>query len=204
LEQELETEEQYFKPLCDAGATTFGHDNTRGTARRVMYKLLNKNPIVLQMQEELSMPGATLQQTAAGAQLETDLNAIIKGQEAEIKALHEEMEDALKAKDEPRSKVLNDELALLKEERDNATKSKETLKKLPSDMFERWMCAGAAGARRFSLPGMAVGIVGGVLGELYHGTKIVRGVFDPNKTVREANQEYLSEFNEAIENLRGS
>ena len=66
------------------------------------------------------------------------------------------------------------------------------------------MCAGAAGARRFSLPGMAVGIAGGVLGELYHGAKIVRGVFDPNKTVREANQEYLSEFNEAIENWRGS
>jgi hypothetical protein len=28
LEQELVTGERYFKPLCDAGASTFGHDNT--------------------------------------------------------------------------------------------------------------------------------------------------------------------------------
>jgi hypothetical protein len=67
LEQELVMGERYFKPLCDAGANTFGHDNTRASAQRVMYKLLNNNPIVLQKQEELKMTGMTLEQTPDGA-----------------------------------------------------------------------------------------------------------------------------------------
>jgi hypothetical protein len=131
LEQELVTGPRYFKPLCDAGAITYGHNNTRGTAQRVMNKLLNNNPIVLQMQEELTKPGATLEQTSAGSQLSEDLGAIIKKHEAEMKKVREEMEDAMKAKDEALQKEHRDELARLMEDKTRTTESKEKLKNPP-------------------------------------------------------------------------
>jgi hypothetical protein len=99
LEQELVTEPRYLKPLCDAGANTFGHNNTRGSALRVMNKLLNNNPIVLRMQEELRTPGVTLQQTAAGSQLSEDLGALlVRKHEAEMRKVREEMEEDMKAR----------------------------------------------------------------------------------------------------------
>ena len=64
------------------------------------------------------------------------------------------------------------------------------------------MCAGAEGARRGNVLGMVLGLTGGILGELCHGVEILGAVFDREKTVREANQEYLSDFNEVIEKLR--
>jgi hypothetical protein len=66
LEQGLVTGLRYFKPLCDAGATTFGHNNTCASARRIMDKLLNNNPMALQIQEELRT-GMKLEQTASTA-----------------------------------------------------------------------------------------------------------------------------------------
>jgi hypothetical protein len=128
LEQELVTGEQYFKPLCEAGANTFGHDNTRGSAERVMRKLLSNNPIVLQMQEELAA-GMTLEQTAAGSQLSADLDALIMNHEAEMKKVLEEMQDAINAKDEAWQRELSDELAKFKEDMTRSFASKEQLKK---------------------------------------------------------------------------
>jgi hypothetical protein len=131
LEQELVTGARFFKPLCDAGASTFGHNNTRGSAQRVIDKLLNNNPIVLQMQEELNEPGVTLEQTSAGSQLSEDLGALIKKHDTEMKKVREEMEEAMKAKDKAWQKELKDELAKLKEDNAKAAKSKEALKNPP-------------------------------------------------------------------------
>jgi hypothetical protein len=123
LEQELVTGQRFFKPLCDAGASTFGHNNTRGSAQRVINKLLNNNPIVLQMQEELNEPGVTLEQTSAGSQLSEDLGALIKKHDAEMKQVREEMEEAMNAKDKAWQKERRDELAKLKEDETRATES---------------------------------------------------------------------------------
>ncbi|KAI0292778.1 P-loop containing nucleoside triphosphate hydrolase protein [Russula brevipes] len=131
LEQELVTGERYFAPLCRAGAVTFGHNNTPASARRVMYKILNNTPIVLQIQEELAKPGATLEQTAAGSQLSTDLDAMIKRHEKEMKKLREEIADAIKAKDKDLQIELDDELAKRKDEVERSQASKEQLKKPP-------------------------------------------------------------------------
>jgi hypothetical protein len=95
-----------------------------------MNKLLSNNPIVLQMQEELKA-GMTLEQTAAGSQLSTDLDSLRKKHEAEMKNMRREMEDAMKAKDDAWQKELNDELAKLKEERARLIASMEQLKNRP-------------------------------------------------------------------------
>jgi myosin heavy subunit len=122
LEQELVAGQQYFKPLCRAGANIFGHDNTRGSAQRVVHKLLNNNPVVLQIQEELET-GMTLEQTAAGSQLRADLDAEVSKPRAEIRKVREEM----KVKDE----AWRDELAKLKNDMTRLTASNEQLKKMP-------------------------------------------------------------------------
>ena len=68
-------------------------------------------------------------------------------------------------------------------------------------MFERLMRAGAEGARRGGLLGMVGGLAVGVLGEVHHGMKVVEAVFDSDKTVREASQEYRNNFDDLMENL---
>jgi hypothetical protein len=88
----------------------------------VVHKLLNNNPVVLQMQEELET-GMTLEQTAAGSQLRADLDAEVSKPRAEMKKVREEM----RAKDE----AWQDELAKLKEDMTRLTASNEQLKKLP-------------------------------------------------------------------------
>ena len=131
LEKELVTSQRYFKPLCDAGAATFGHDNTRESAQQVMNMLLEKNPMVLQIQEELSNPGVTLAQTAAGSQLSVDLDAIIKGHEEEIRKMRKEMQDALEARNNAWQKELISEIAKLKEDVKKVTDGREQLKQPP-------------------------------------------------------------------------
>jgi chromosome segregation ATPase len=130
LEQELVTGERYFAPLCRAGAVTFGHNNTPASSLRVMSKLLNNTPIVLQIQEELAKPGATLEQTAAGSQLSTDLDAMIKKHEKEMKRLREEIADAIKAS-QNEARQLRQRLAILEEQVERSRASKKHLKKPP-------------------------------------------------------------------------
>jgi hypothetical protein len=131
LEQELVSGEKYFEPLCKAGADTFGHNNTRPSALRVMNKVLNNTPMVLQIQEELAKPGATLGQTSAGAQLNMHEDAMIKKHEKEINKLRQEMEDAIKAKDKNWKKELDDELERRQKLVERSQASKEQLKKPP-------------------------------------------------------------------------
>lgn len=131
LERELMMGERYFKPLRRAGARMFSHDNTSASARRVVNMLLNNDPAPLQMQIELARPGATIEQTAAGSQLNTDLDAIAKKHNAEMKKVREEMEEAAKAKDQAWQKELNDELAMLREDAKRNAESKEQLRQLP-------------------------------------------------------------------------
>jgi len=142
LQKELVTGERYFKPLCQAGATTFGHDNTRESAQRVMNMLLNNNPIVLQMQEELAKPGTTLEQTAAGSQLSAHLDAISRKHEADMKNLREEMEGALKEKDEALQDLMY-EIETLKEDMKRLSASRVLLEEAPPKLrvFERFMLA---------------------------------------------------------------
>ncbi|KAI0292815.1 hypothetical protein BC826DRAFT_1105405 [Russula brevipes] len=169
LEQELvggKTGEKYFAPLCRAGAVTFGHNDAAASALRVMYKLLN-NPIVLQIQDELAKPGATLGQTAAGSQLNTDHGAIIKRQEKMIRRLLEDKAEAIKANDKDWQKDLDDQLAKRKEQVERSEATQEQLKKPPSKrgMFERVMSAGAEGARQSGFAGMLGGLGGAALGK---------------------------------------
>jgi len=160
LERELMMGERYFKPLRRAGARMFSHDNTSASARRVVNMLLNNDPAPLQMQIELARPGATIEQTAAGSQLNTDLDAIAKKHNAEMKKVREEMEEAAKAKDQAWQKELNDELAMLREDAKRNAESKEQLRQLPSKagVFGRVIHAGAEGARH---PGLLQGMLGG-------------------------------------------
>jgi hypothetical protein len=134
LERQLVTGEEYFKPLCDAGATTFGHNDTPASAQRVMNKLLNNTPMVLQIQEELKA-GKTLEETAAGSLLGADLSALIKKHEAELKKLHEELQEAIKAGDKAWQRDVTDSIAESEGTVKRSTASKEHLKKPPYVLF---------------------------------------------------------------------
>jgi uncharacterized protein YdbL (DUF1318 family) len=131
LEQELLGQEKYFLPLCKLGAVPFGHNNTRASAVRIMNKVLNNTPIVLQIQEELTKPGITIGETAAGALLNMHEDAMKKRYEKEIEKLREEKKEALKAKDKAWQKELDDELDKQQKLVDRSKESKEHLKKSP-------------------------------------------------------------------------
>jgi len=144
---------RYFKPLCEAGSTMFRHNNTRETALSVMDLLLKNNPIVLQIQEELSKPGATLEQTTAGSQLSADLSATIKKLEEKIKNMQKDMEDVIKAKDQAWQKRLDDELAKFARLNEEKDKLMEPPSRFTSRV-ESMMQAGAEGVKPSGRPGM--------------------------------------------------
>ena len=68
------------------------------------------------MLEELTKPGAMLEQTAMGSQLSMDLDGAIKNLKVEIKKVHEEMEDAMKVREKSLQKELSDEVTRLRKE----------------------------------------------------------------------------------------
>jgi hypothetical protein len=131
LEQELVKGGKYFKPLCDAGAVPYGHNNTRASALRIMNMVLNKTPIVLQIQEELTKEGLTIGETAAGGQLNMDQEAMEKKHEKAMENLRLEKEDAIKANDEEWQEKLDGEVEKRQKLVKKLQESKEQLKKPP-------------------------------------------------------------------------
>ncbi len=72
------------------------HDNTTGSARRIIGALLkNSSTVVLQMQKELAQNDDKVIHTSAGRQLNSDLNEMSAKLRKELTELWDEMESIM-------------------------------------------------------------------------------------------------------------
>ena len=116
LEQELRSNDSPFKPLLDDGATMMRHKRTAESATKVINYLLGKSPTTTQIVRELLQEKKTLEETAAGTELLSDIQAFLKRHDAEMKSLRTEMMEELeRGLAEERRRIEQHMVKLLKE-----------------------------------------------------------------------------------------
>ena len=113
-ERELTT--NFFKPVLDKGAQLARHHNTAESACNIIRRIMKNQPAVLQIQRELVDEGRNIVDTAAGDAINKELNEQIRRHQAELKAVQEEIMEALKEKDEQTRQELEEETRKLQEE----------------------------------------------------------------------------------------
>ncbi|KAF8754490.1 50S ribosome-binding GTPase [Rhizoctonia solani] len=106
-ENELRTHVDFFLPAIEQGATMVRrtHKNQQ-SAHSIIRMLLEKNPITMQVQEEIVNQGKALSDTGAGREVEHELIMAAEKHKAEMSELKTEMEEALKDRDERTQKEL--------------------------------------------------------------------------------------------------
>ncbi|KAI6123084.1 P-loop containing nucleoside triphosphate hydrolase protein [Pisolithus croceorrhizus] len=90
-EQELRTEPNLFKPLLEKGAVMERYDGTRQSASNIIDYLLSREPTTVQIVRELVEEHKSLEETAAGAELRSIINALLEKHKKEICEMQEKM-----------------------------------------------------------------------------------------------------------------
>lgn len=99
-EAELARDDMFFKPALERGARMARHDNTVPSAETIIRLILENHPLPLRIQQELVDEGKGISETAAGEELNREINAQMRRHREEMWAVREEMERAAKDKDE--------------------------------------------------------------------------------------------------------
>lgn len=99
-EHELKTDERFFKPVLDKGATMVRHDNTRQTAHAILRRVLRNHPLPLDIQHEMVDQGKDISETAAAAEIDRQLTELVEKHRRELEQVKAELREAIDAKDE--------------------------------------------------------------------------------------------------------
>ncbi|KAJ2935280.1 hypothetical protein H1R20_g1813, partial [Candolleomyces eurysporus] len=89
-ERELASDDLFFKPVLEKGAQMLRHDHTLESAQAIVKRLLDNNPLVLQIQREIVDEKKDILQTAAGTELNKELLAEKERHEQELRDLQDE------------------------------------------------------------------------------------------------------------------
>jgi len=92
-EQQLKTNSKFFKNAIDKGAGIARHDNTVDRAREILRGIMNKQPIVLGIQDEMINHGKHIRETDAAGELHRNIMEEEIRKRAEI-AYHKEEAEA--------------------------------------------------------------------------------------------------------------
>jgi hypothetical protein len=129
-EAELIREDIFFKPVLDKGAQMARHENTVPSAERIVRLIIDNHPLPLRIQRELVEEGKDISETSAGEELNRELNAQIKKHQQEMLVLKEEMQQAMKDKDEETRRELEIETQKMQRE---ISRFENDAKRLASD-----------------------------------------------------------------------
>ncbi|KAL4062282.1 hypothetical protein V8B97DRAFT_1878072 [Scleroderma yunnanense] len=95
-EQELMSSDNLFRPLLDKGATMMRHDRTPESATNVINYLLKKEPTKPQIVREIADQKKALEDTAAGAELHSEIRELLRKHKEEMETLKAEMRDMMR------------------------------------------------------------------------------------------------------------
>ncbi|KAF8842100.1 P-loop containing nucleoside triphosphate hydrolase protein [Paxillus ammoniavirescens] len=108
-ERELATKDIFFRPILDKHAKMLRHENTQKSAHSIIQNLVEKEPVVLQIQRELG-EGMDITQTAAFKQLDKEMSELAARHKKELEDLREEMAEAERSQDEETRNELQEEM----------------------------------------------------------------------------------------------
>jgi len=115
-EAELIREDIFFKPVLDKGAQMARHTNTTPSAEDIIRLVLNNHPLPLRIQTELVTEHKDISETGAGEELNRELAAQIKKHKEDMRVLKEEMQQAIRDKDEETRRELEIETKRMQKE----------------------------------------------------------------------------------------
>lgn len=138
-EAELQDHPDFFQPALEQGATMVRrpHKDAR-SARDIIRLLLQKEPVVLEIQQELVDQKKTLSDTGAGREVEKDLIMATEHHKAEMDELKQDMETALRERDERTQKELIEWQNQAKAAEEKRRTELESLKQGYTDEQTRW------------------------------------------------------------------
>lgn len=111
-EEQLSTNERFFRPALDQKAIMLRHDNTFESARNMIQMIFANHPLPLFVQKELVDDKILLSETRVGKALTLDLQKSAQQFTDEMRSLQAEIAEATREKDEKGKQELTD--ALLK------------------------------------------------------------------------------------------
>jgi len=91
-EQELMSSNNLFKPLLDGGATMMRYERTAESATQVINYLLGKKATTTQIVREIMQETKKLEETAAGGELHSEIEALLKRHKEGMEKLKAELE----------------------------------------------------------------------------------------------------------------
>lgn len=108
--RERELAQEFLKPILDKGAKFVRHHNTAESAHGIIRCIMKNQPTALQIQRELIDERKDITDTSAGQVLKKELDEQIRRHQANVKAIREEMFQALKQNDEEIRRGLQEEM----------------------------------------------------------------------------------------------
>ena len=113
-EQELCTNDRMWKRMIDNKSKVFRHDRDEVSALEIIQYLVKRgDSVTLDIQKDLVDKGLSLDQTAAGQEIQAEIDKQRKGYEKQIQELREEMQEALAKRDQELQEDLEAERAKL-------------------------------------------------------------------------------------------
>lgn len=127
-ESELQKEPMFWKNMIEKGSKVFRHDKGRKSAAEIINYLINKrNPVVLDIQTEMIEEKKKLVDTAAGAEVATDLERKTEKWSQELADLKMELREAIEKRDEDAKKEIREMRVELQTKLDREANSMQKL-----------------------------------------------------------------------------
>lgn len=130
-ERELRETDIFFKPAMDAGASMLHHTNSPSSAQEILRDVVKKEPVVLQIQEEIVEQGKPIYETSAGVALLGDLAARQQRQLAQLQEMQRELEEAIDQQNESDRRELEEIEAGIKAKTAQLERDQESIRKDP-------------------------------------------------------------------------
>lgn len=126
-EQELMTDDLFFKRVIDKGAQMLRHDNSMHSARNIVSRFIANPPVTLRIQAELVDEKKDITQTAAGKDIQGELASLIEQHKRELQSLREDLMKAIEKRDLETKQELEEERADVQRELKRIEADKERL-----------------------------------------------------------------------------
>ena len=139
--RERQLKNRFFKAAIDKGAQMRRHDGSAESAHEIIRDILKNQPAVLKIQEELIDERKEIGDTAAGAEVNREIQKVIEKYRNEVRELEENMRRAMRERDEESRRELEEEKRKNEEEmeklRQESDKMRTTYEEAQRKMEER-------------------------------------------------------------------
>lgn len=126
-EDQLRTDRDFWQPMIKHGSRMARFEDTRESALEIIMSLVDKEPVVLQIQHELVDEDKHLIDTAAGATVNEEIKKLEEKYKKQLAEMQDDMKEALATKDQKWQEILTDAKSSIERLRDENRRAQDIL-----------------------------------------------------------------------------